>query len=371
LRNFSLKEYQRLINLGDWRAELANLPDDYAPPDGCLLIAQFQTETAGCVALRKFNNRACEMKRMWVRSRVSGPRSRTENLIAEARLVGYAQMVLDSLPSLESASALYRPSGFVRYRRIDTTLILAPCLCSCSSGEAESEMHLVVFDIDGTLTDTNVVDGECYWQAVCEVLEIFGEQPDWSRFRNVTDAGIAAELCVRHRNREVNGKEIEAIGARLTALLELALAGEDPVALQIPGAAEILSMLSNSSQFAIALATGGLRLSAELKLRRAGLPFTLLPMASSTDAVSREDILRIVAGRAAEKHARQFTSFTYVGDGVWDVRTARELGWRFIGIGSGQRAEQLRAAGASTVIPHYRPVETFLRLLNHDRVRMS
>jgi phosphoglycolate phosphatase-like HAD superfamily hydrolase len=263
------------------------------------------------------------------------------------------------------------PSGFVRYSRIDTILILAPCSCSYSLREAESKMHLVVFDIDGTLTDTNVVDGECYWQAVCEVLEIFGEQPDWSRFRNVTDAGIAAELCVRHRNREVNGKEIEAIGARLTALLELALAREDPVALQIPGAAEILSMLSNSSQFAIALATGGLRLSAELKLRRAGLPFTLLPMASSTDAVSREDILRIVAGRAAEKHARQFTSFTYVGDGVWDVRTARELGWRFIGIGSGQRAEQLRAAGASTVIPHYRPVETFLRLLNHDRVRMS
>jgi hypothetical protein len=65
LHNFSLKEYQRLINLHDWRAELANLPGDYALPDGRLLIAQFQTETAGCVALRKFNNRTCEMKRKW------------------------------------------------------------------------------------------------------------------------------------------------------------------------------------------------------------------------------------------------------------------------------------------------------------------
>jgi putative acetyltransferase len=65
-----LKEYQRLLNLDDWRAELANLPGDYALPDDRLLIAQFQTETAGCVAPRKFDNRACEMKRMWVRPRV-------------------------------------------------------------------------------------------------------------------------------------------------------------------------------------------------------------------------------------------------------------------------------------------------------------
>jgi hypothetical protein len=105
--------------------------------------------------------------------------------------------------------------------------------------------------------------------------------------------------------------EIETIGLRLVALLDAALV-KDPVAYQIPGSAEILSILDNSSEFAVALATGGLRLSAELKLRRAGLPFTALPLASSTDAVSREDILRMAARRAAEKHAGQFTSFTLV-----------------------------------------------------------
>jgi len=55
-------------------------------------------------------------------------------------------------------------------------------------------MHLVVFDIDGTLTDTNKVDGVCYWQAVREVLGLAQEQPDWSGFRHVTDVGIAAEI---------------------------------------------------------------------------------------------------------------------------------------------------------------------------------
>ena len=122
------------------------------------------------------------------------------------------------------------------------------------------DLHLVVFDIDDTLTDTNVVDGECYWRAVCEVIGILEEQPDWSTFRNVTDAGIAAELCAGHLGREINAEEIEAIGSRLVAELEMALGCKDPVAYQIPGSAEILSMLGDSSDFAVALATGGLRL---------------------------------------------------------------------------------------------------------------
>ncbi len=229
-----------------------------------------------------------------------------------------------------------------------------------------AKMHLVVFDIDGTLTDTNLVDGECYWRAVSEVLGLSEEQPDWSDFRHVTDTGIAAELCARHLGRQISSPEIEAIGIRLAAVLDDALVCKDSVANQIPGSAEILSVLSNSSEFAVALATGGLRVSAELKLRRAGLPFTLMSFASSNDAVSREDILRIAAGRAAEKRAAQFARFTYIGDGVWDAKAARELGWEFIGISSGERANRLRDAGAKIVVPDYRPTEAFLSLLAEE-----
>lgn len=117
-------------------------------------------------------------------------------------------------------------------------------------------MQLVVFDIDGTLTDTTVVDGECYWRAVGELLGIAGQEPDWSDFRHVTDAGIAAELCLRHLGREMRSGEIEAIGSRLVALLEVALV-KDRIEYQITGSAEILSILDRSSEFAVALATGG------------------------------------------------------------------------------------------------------------------
>jgi putative acetyltransferase len=96
------------LSFQNFDEELTNLPGEYAPPDGRLLLAQCGTETVGCVALRRFHNRACEMKRMWVRPRFRGRglgRLLAEELIAEARTAGYLQMVLDSLPSLESAIA--------------------------------------------------------------------------------------------------------------------------------------------------------------------------------------------------------------------------------------------------------------------------
>jgi putative acetyltransferase len=95
--------------------ELTRLPGNYAPPDGRLLLAVDGGEPAGCVALHRFDDRACEMKRMWVRPgfRASGlGRHLAEKVIAEAQVIGYERMLLDTLPSLESALRLYRALGF-------------------------------------------------------------------------------------------------------------------------------------------------------------------------------------------------------------------------------------------------------------------
>jgi putative acetyltransferase len=103
------------LSFQNFREELAGLPGDYAPPDGRLLIVQSGSEAAGCVALRRFDEFACEMKRMWVRPRFRGfalGRRLAERVIAEARKVGYTRMLLDSLPSLQSALSLYRSLGF-------------------------------------------------------------------------------------------------------------------------------------------------------------------------------------------------------------------------------------------------------------------
>jgi ribosomal protein S18 acetylase RimI-like enzyme len=98
--------------------ELEALPGEYAPPGGVLLIARDAdgaNAAAGCVALRRLDDGTGEMKRMYVRAqhRSSGlGRKLAIAVIDEARKRNYARVVLDTLPKLAPAIALYRDLGF-------------------------------------------------------------------------------------------------------------------------------------------------------------------------------------------------------------------------------------------------------------------
>jgi GNAT superfamily N-acetyltransferase len=106
--------------LQDFEREVASLPGPYGPPTGRLLLALRQgpegyDEPVGCVGLRKLEDGACEMKRLYVRPALRGEgtgRALVESVIAEARALGYRKMRLDTLPIMHEAQTLYKELGF-------------------------------------------------------------------------------------------------------------------------------------------------------------------------------------------------------------------------------------------------------------------
>lgn len=117
------EEYAHSLNVDlcfqNFEQELAELPGDYAPPRGALVLAVVDGAYAGCCAMRPLDNcdypNASEMKRLYVRKAFRGfglGRQLAERILDAARMAGYDNILLDTLDDMESARALYAELGF-------------------------------------------------------------------------------------------------------------------------------------------------------------------------------------------------------------------------------------------------------------------
>ncbi len=230
---------------------------------------------------------------------------------------------------------------------------------------------LAIFDLDGTLVQSYELDGACFVAAFDDALGIADVDTDWARYDHVTDPGIAAQLIRERQGREPSAGELDRLQSAFRVRLAEA-AGHDGAYAALPGAAGLLAALRARPDWAMALATGGWRAAARYKIGRSGLDLDALPAAFGEDGPSRQAIVGAAIARAKE-HAGvdDFARRVCIGDGVWDVHTATNLGLPCIGVGTGANAERLTAAGAARVVPDFTDLAAILNALEDATPPMS
>src|SRR5687768_1688448 len=107
--------------------------------------------------------------------------------------------------------------------------------------------RLAVFDIDGTLTDTNTVDDECFLRAVAEVLDVDVALLDWSGAPHVTDSDLLRWFAEQHCGRSLHPGESDAVLDRFLALLRGQLAAAPERFRPVSGAPLVFDALQRAN----------------------------------------------------------------------------------------------------------------------------
>ncbi len=113
------RQYQQWLNVDlffqGFEKELAELPGCYARPEGSILLAQHENQFIGCVAVRPHEGQQAELKRLFVQPDFHGRGIGKRLFIAameKAMVKGYTSIVLDTLPSMQTAQSMYKTYGF-------------------------------------------------------------------------------------------------------------------------------------------------------------------------------------------------------------------------------------------------------------------
>lgn len=227
--------------------------------------------------------------------------------------------------------------------------------------------NLVLFDIDGTLTESNQLDSICYVEVVKRVLDIDHVDDDWSHYHHVTDAGVLAEIYQEHFHKDISEAVASEFKEQFLQTIRNKLRSTNAGIRPVPGAREALGILRESDKWVIALAGGCWRESAEIKLHNARVTLNNIPIFSADDAIARTEIMsKAINTMLVTTGLDCFRKIVYVGDAVWDVKASRELDIAFLGVGAIR--EKLLAAGASHVISDYSDIQEFMHALNNCSV---
>jgi len=188
-------------------------------------------------------------------------------------------------------------------------------------------LHHVMFDVDGTLVMSDEFDGNCYLEAVHEVLG-HSLDTDWRKYTYVSDAGIL-DQHIRESGLDDRKEKIFA-DVKAAFIEKISNHLKDHPVQQVSGASEFLFELRQTEHLTLSIATGGWHETALMKLEAADIDVGDIPIASSNNHYARSEIMKIAKAKAVGHNE---VPCTYFGDGEWDKIACQELGFNFVLIG--------------------------------------
>ena len=187
--------------------------------------------------------------------------------------------------------------------------------------------NLIVFDIDGTLTDSVEIHQKAFKETLHEigVKEI---KKEFKKFKHHTDSYIVKEIYEQETNEKfIDSKFVEFEKGLNDKICKNVIS-------EINGAKKLIESLNKNSDFGFCFATGSLLRPAIHKLNSIGVNYHEELLIASDKIYSREEIVS-QAIKNAERHygVKSFKRIISVGDGLWDLLAAKNLNIEFIGIG--------------------------------------
>lgn len=187
--------------------------------------------------------------------------------------------------------------------------------------------NLIVFDIDGTLTDSVKEHHKAFKETIVDI-GVKQSKHELNLFKHHTDSFISKEIYETNTHEPFSDDKIKEFENGLTEKIIHHQFKE------ILGAKKLIDTLKNNSSFGFCFATGSLRRSAEHKLRSIGIQYDEEQLVTSDGIYEREKIVTIAIQNALGYYnTEKFERIISVGDGLWDLITAQNLNIEFIGVG--------------------------------------